>query len=182
MALIKPADMARLNEYFSVGIKRYKFHARDYFRKAVWHLFEEILLETPQFTGRGVANWNLSVGAPDYTFEPWAGDDQHLTAAGNFSHAGVRQKGDFLWIDYAVGKNEHKLDLIELDSVVYITNAAIGDDDHGRSSEMYIDSLQDPAYWAQKLRAANKPYETVAEIVIRMNNNALNAGKVPALT
>lgn len=189
--MIKQKSVADSARFLSFHVERYKHHSTMYFRKVVWEVFLEILYQTPQFSGRAVANWNLSVGAPDFTFEPWAGDDQSMTsvlepagskfAGANISHAGVREKGDLTWIDYAIGKNESRLQQIELHSKVFITNAAQGDTDNGRSSTLYLESLQDAEYWMVKLRAANKPYETAAETIINFNMGRIASGRHAAI-
>lgn len=148
------------------------------FRKAVWEVFCNILVQTPQFTGRAVANWNIGVGAPDLTFDP-AGDDQRVTKSGYLAKGkSLRQRGDHYWIDYAKEKNRPRLFLIKGSTKVFISNAARGDTDNGKSSEMYLESLQDPAYWMQKLRDVNKPYETAAETLILFNMRRLDLGEL----
>jgi hypothetical protein len=41
-----------------------------------------------------------------------------------------------------------------------------GDQDEGDRSPYYLAELQDPQYWAQKLRSVNQPYETVAQTLL----------------
>lgn len=148
------------------------------FRRAVWEVFQNILENTPQFTGQAAASWNIGIDAPDYTIDAGVGDDQHLTKSANLSHAGARQRGDRYWIEYARIKNKQRLFLIKAGTKVFITNAALGDTDHGKSSERYMESLQDATYWMDKLRAVNKPYETAAETVALYRHTALTIGEL----
>jgi hypothetical protein len=157
-------------------LQRYKRHSVAYFRAMVWEVFQEILVQTPQFSGNAVANWNLSAGQPDYT--SYVQLSQGLTPSGHVSHAQLRQKGDLPAIDIAMQRNLPKCKAVQLGQDVFFTNAAMGDDDGGRSSQLYLESLQDPAYWEVKLRAVNKPYETAAETVMHFNLRKMDEGKV----
>lgn len=142
------------------------------YRKAVWEVFCDILENTPQYTGQGVANWNIGVDAPDMSLDVGAGDDQSFTASGKLSRgaaANLREKGDRYWIDFAKVKNKQRLFLIKRNSRVFITNAAVGDTDGGESSAYYIESLQEDSYWVKKLRRANKPYITAVESLMNYN-------------
>jgi len=138
------------------------------YRDLVWAIFSEIVWTTPQYTGQAAANWNLGVGAPDNTFDPSLGDEQRLTKSGNLSKAGIRRMGDPQWVMVALQRAYPKLQTITRDNhKVFITNKVEGDDDHGKSSTYYMESLQDAGYWAAKLRAANKPYETAEEVYLK---------------
>lgn len=163
--------------YVNHGIEAMIRHVRTapikVYRQRVWDTFVRILEATPQWSGAAVANWNLSVGAPDFTFDPNVGDKvQDLTA-------GARERGARKWIDYAIARNEPKLQQITTrNHKVFFTNAVTGDTDGGRSSELYLQSLQDPSYWMQKLRSVNKPYETAHESIIAIAGETGAAGTV----
>lgn len=133
------------------------------FRDLVWEVFCQTLEQTPQWSGKAVANWNLSVGSPDFSWDDDVGDKVDLWATN------TRQRGDNEWIEYAKFRNHDQLAKIKRREKVFITNAVHGDDDSGKAnSEMYLDALQDPGYWVEKLRAVNKPYEVATETVIRV--------------
>jgi len=148
------------------------------YRDIVWKIFLRILHETPQYTGKAVANWNIGVGVPDYNFDPSFGDAPELvddpTPGTPWDHPMGRSflvpahdKGDRKWIEKAKARNRPKLPLIKRDTRVYFNNAVRGDNDKGATtSTLYMEELQDPAYWAIKLRAVNRPYETAQESMI----------------
>lgn len=137
------------------------------YRDVVWRIFSRILNKTPQFTGKAVANWNIGVGAPDYDFDPGLGDDiQMFWFEDARPEAHVR--GDPKWIERAKARNRPKMARITRGMRVYINNGVMGDDDGGKSSELYLEALQNPGYWSVKLRMANQPYETAQESVIIM--------------
>jgi hypothetical protein len=134
------------------------------FRQLVWQIFYEILQQTPQWSGKAVANWNIGIGAPDYSWDDDVGEKVDLWATN------ALQKGDNEWIAYALFRNHDKVwkDLKRREKV-FITNSVWGDDDDGRAdTNHYLVALQDPAYWQEKLRAVNRPYEVVDETVIRV--------------
>lgn len=165
MGYVKNID--RLNDGVELMIRRVGSMYVGYFREVVWAVFVEILKQTPQYTGRAVANWRIGVGQPDDDYEPDLGDKVKFNwwdKGEDFAH----EKGDTKWILYAMHSNEFKLPLIQRSSKVYITNSVRGDDDKGRSSELYLESLQDAGYWQVKLRDANKPYETADLTIHRM--------------
>ena len=152
MGLVK--NLPEVEQQLGLALQRYKYHSLERFKACVWEVFTRILEETPQYSGLAVSNWNLSIGAPDYSFDDAAVEQQMLTPSGHISRAGVartpesggRMKGHPFWIEHALSRNRPKLEQIQLDSRVFITNAARGDTDHGRSDELYLESLQDPGY------------------------------------
>lgn len=135
------------------------------YRDTVWRVFTRILNQTPQFTGRAVANWNIGVGAPDYDFDPGLGDDIEMSGA---QYPIAHWRGDRKWIERAKARNRPKMARITRGMRVYINNGVMGDDDGGKSSELYMEALQESGYWLDKLRMVNKPYETAQESVIFM--------------
>ena len=178
-----------------VMLQRHTDTAIAVYREMVWNLFVDLLENTPQWTGKAVANWRIGIGAPDETYEANVGDQDELmqTKAGGGSarntkgrftgqtgmtiFRGTHQKGDNPWIDYAKTVNKPRLFLIKrLTDAVFITNRVQGDTDNGRSSENYLESLQNPAYWAQKLRDVNKPYETVSETLVKQDLENFKVG------
>lgn len=148
------------------------------FRELVWLVFCEILEQTPQWSGKAVANWNIGVGSPDYSWDDSLGEPNVGTTAVN---ASPLEKGNQEWIEVAKFRNLGKIEQIKRRERVYITNSVFGDDDHGRSSNLYLASLQDPAYWQHKLREVNKPYEVATETIIRVVSEYKRGGGI-ALT
>lgn len=161
--LFKPASVFRVNEGISLHMKKVEEAPIAKFREFVWVVFCEILEQTPQWSGKAVANWNIGVGAPDYSWNDDLGDSVDLWGTN------VHQKGDDPWIMAAMVRNWPKVQEIKRREKVFITNSVWGDDDAGRaSSNYYLEALQDPSYWQQKLRAVNRPYEIATETMIRV--------------
>lgn len=148
------------------------------YRAVVWEIFCRILEQTPQFTGRAVAHWDIQVdGDTNYFDDPGIGDevdmvDPDRNSVGMFKRYEVaKTKGATEHIEIAKARNRPKLDRIRRGSVVRFTNNVRGDDDEyygtrlGRQSEFYMQALQEPTYWKAKLRAVNQPYETAQESI-----------------
>jgi len=158
----------------NMGIDLFITRTRDmylrHYREVCWSVFIEILKQTPQYSGRAVANWNLGIGAPDYSYNDDIGDEIAQIGAdeGGRRTSFAHKRRDRKWIDYAIARNEPKVAEIQRGTRVYITNGVRGDDDNSGRSELYLEELQDPAYWGVKLREANKPYETAQETVAKM--------------
>jgi hypothetical protein len=165
MTLVK--NMPQVNAGIDLFIKRVGDMHVKYYREVVWAVFIEVLYQTPQFTGRAVANWNIGLGAPDFSSDSGLGDEVAMVSDST-GLTDAHQREDQKWIDYAIANNEPKIAQIQRGSKVYITNNVRGDDDNGKSSELYLESLQDSAYWSVKLREANKPYETAQETIMSM--------------
>lgn len=167
--------------------------AIDQFRGGLKALFNELLETTPQSSGKAVANWKISVGGPDLSWDPDVGDQPEVSSTkGGGLHVrwGHRQKGDRKWIDYARAEQASKLtrgsprgdrnankssNRVQLGDRVFFSNSVQGDDNFGKaSSTYYLDDLQHG--WAQKLRDVNKPYQTVAETLLRFNWTTFQMG------
>lgn len=168
MGLVK--DLPRANMGVDLIIKRVGAMYLNHYREVVWAVFIEILKQTPQYSGRAVANWNIGVGAPDFSYNDDIGDEiEHIGAFEGPGRSSIaHERGDSKWINYAISRNEPKLAEIQRGTRVYINNGIRGDDDNSGRSEMYLEELQNPTYWGVKLRAANKPYETAQETVVKM--------------
>ena len=155
------------------------------FRKAVWAVFEELVLTTPQYSGRAAANWNIGIDQPDFSVDYNLGEQEDVVPAKKGGHKiefiSPRHVGDMKWAEETFQRNKHKLRQITRSSRVYITNATQGEVDrkNGRSSSYYLADLQDPTYWAKRLREANQPYETVSQVLLmeswrlRLNENLM---------
>ncbi len=138
------------------------------FRDLVWAVFCRILVQTPQYTGKAVANWNIGVGAPDESFQDNLGDPREAEQdyRGDWHPVPTQERGDSEWIEVAMARNKPKLALIKRNTRVYFSNNVVGDNDDGKSDVLYLSSLQDAGYWQEKLREVNKPYEIAAESVL----------------
>lgn len=149
------------------------------YREFVWALFRRIVNSTPQWSGKAVANWNLSVGAPDYSFNSSYGDPTEIVN-GNFE--APHEKGDRKWINHCLARNRPVYQSIRYRDKVYITNNTTGDPDgvfDGDGAYDYLEALQNSDNWLQRLRAVNKPYETVQESVIVVETKFFKGGGVP---
>lgn len=147
------------------------------FRAGIWALFNELLMQTPQGTGRAVANWKIGLDAPDTSVDLDAGDPQEVVdtkGGGSYVRWGHRKKGDLKWIRHAQDENRHLIKAgsrgsvarIQAHTRVFFSNNVVGDTDGGKRGPNYLAELQDPGYWAEKLRKDNRPYETVAETLM----------------
>ncbi len=178
--------MVRNLMVYNTGVDLYMQKIRDMtadqYRAFIWAVFLRILNETPQFSGKAVANWNISLNTPNFDYDDSLGDNTEIFGGSSFGQRGltdVRQRGDKKWIDVAKRRNQPILwgpgggpnkgfsrGGATYKDKVFISNGVRGDDDEGKSVEAYMESLQDPAYAARKLRAANQPYENAQESVI----------------
>ena len=148
------------------------------YRKVVWEIFTRIVAQTPQFSGRAVANWNLGINSPDLSFDADMGDDQseHASQYAMKSHA--RERGDPKWMQEATERARYVLRRVKRGDKVWITNAVRGDTADGQSAA-YLKELQDPAKWQARLRWANRPYETAMESAMFVAENYLANGMLP---
>lgn len=166
--VVMTQDMAAIDEI----IRRTREALVDEYRFVVWEIFCRILEQTPQFTGRAVAHWDIQVdGDTSYFRDDSIGKvvnmvDPQRRKNGQFVKRQVAQhKGNPEFIEIAKRRNEPKLKLIHRGSVVRFTNNVQGDTDNGTKSTFYLRELQEPTYWKAKLRAVNQPYETVQESI-----------------
>lgn len=165
------AEVAEFQGGIDLWLKRADETLIAHFRDIVWKIYLRILLKTPQYTGNAVANWNIGVGAPDYSFGDFGDEAETEVVQGKDGTWSPRalprhQQGSDKWREFAKRRNKPKLALIKRDTRVFFNNSAHGDTDDGRSTELYLESLQDPAYWAQKLRVVNQPYEIAIESIM----------------
>lgn len=162
---------------------QYRGMAVQTFRDYVWEVFKRILRETPQYTGKAVANWNLSIGAPNFDFNDDFGDEpEFMSKFAQFSSP-VHEKGDERWMRKARDRARPIKDRIRSGDKVFICNGTVGDDDLGAGEVgggapgfNYMAALQDSSYWARNLREVNKPYETVQESMIIVATKFSNKG------
>lgn len=160
--------MGEINMGVDLWLKRVESVYVDEYRSIVWSVFLRILRQTPQFTGKAVANWNIGVGQPDYSFDSSYGDDP-LRIEGDTSSVAPNRRGDSKWIGVAMRRNKPKLPTIQRQTRVYFSNGTMGDDSDKQGTNLYLEALQNPAYWSIKLRSVNKPYETAQESIIAMS-------------
>lgn len=137
-------------------IKRLQEQATSEYRWFIRSVFERILEQTPQFSGMGVANWNIGINSPNSKFDDSLGDDISRRDVDK-----ARQKGDRYWIDVALKRNEAALNSIKPSDTVYITNSTLGKWAKKGRKRYYIEDMQQN--WQQMLRAVNRPYEVAAE-------------------
>lgn len=157
-----------------VWVRQVEMSTVKQFRDEAKSIFMTLLETTPQASGRAVANWKIGINEPSNSFESDVGD-QEIREAGPYAPAAFshsvhpRQKGDPKWIEYAWLTESYKLEAgmrgskarLQLGDTVYFTNNVVGD-----YNEKYLDQLQDPAVWSTRLRDANQPYITAAEVLI----------------
>lgn len=174
-------DIAAIDEL----IRRTREALVEEYRAVVWEIFCRLLDQTPQFTGRAVAHWDIQVdGSTAYFQDDSIGKavnmvDPQRKKNGQFVKRQVaQQKGNTEFIEVAKQRNKPKLALIRRGSVVRFTNNVRGDTDGGTRSEFYMQELQEKDYWLDKLRSVNRPYETAAEsIALVQLSNLGQAGR-----
>lgn len=167
------ADLVGFNSGVDVWLKQVKGLATQQYRDMVWEIFLRVVRETPQYTGKAVANWNISVGQPDFSFDDSLGDhdgwdDTPGPDDGGTDPEDLRQRGDRKWMQVAWNRNRPKKDAIRYNDRVFISNGATGDSQPNGSDTgfAYIEAIQAPGYWRDRLRQENRPYESVQESMI----------------
>ena len=178
-----------------------RFLTADAFRNYVWQVFLRILQNTPQSSGRAVANWNISANSPDFTVYSQGGkieyvsgdnfDKMHSTqgARGFGRLESHRSQGFPEFIEVAKRRNKVKLygvgggprlgfkrGGITYNDRVFISNGVEGTSDDGANIESYLSDLQNPGYAARRLRAVNLPYENAQESVIVVSTKTGRVG------
>lgn len=183
-AQVIKVDLKAFDKAVAMHINSVREALVDEYREVAMEVFWRILHETPQFTGKAVAHWQVGIDAPDLSFrDDSLGDVVDIVGGrhkkdGSFYKADrARSKGDEKWINVAWVRNEHKFMQIKRGTKVYFSNAVHGDTDMGRSSANYLTSLQDSGYWMEKLRSDNKPYETAAETIMLTQLASADLGK-----
>ena len=168
MGFIK--NLPKVMQGVDLSFKKVKYATDESYRNFIWEVFKRILRETPQWSGKAVANWNLSIDAPNYNFDDKLGDE--IGSAGyNFEQglaersAATHQRGDERWMRVARDRARPVMRSITTRSKVFISNGVRGDGDEV-GAELYMQALQNEGYWAYKLREVNKPYEVAQESVV----------------
>lgn len=166
--VVATRDMAAIDEL----IRRTRDALVAEYREVVWEIFCRILEQTPQFTGRAVAHWDIQVdGDTSYFQNDSIGKDvnplsgRHKKSGAFYKQDTALRRGDSTYIEVAKARNKPKLKNIHRGSVVRFTNNVSGDTDNGTRSEFYLQELQDRDYWLDKLRGVNRPYETAQESI-----------------
>jgi hypothetical protein len=98
-----------------------------------------VLLEnSPQYSGDFAANWNISIGEKDVSFQPLLfGDDKAFPSKDPFI------AGDAPAISYALAHNAGRLDGFQLGQTIWITNAAAHDQDYAWMIENNLIKFRD---------------------------------------
>ena len=147
------------------------------FRKVVLQVLTRILYQTPQYSGRAVANWNVGINAPDLSVDQNMGDDLNQSKSGHTTP--TRQKGDKKWIAESLERAKYVIRRIKRGDIVYITNSIRGDP-HNRfgdaATSAYLAELQDHSTWFKRLRLVNQPYETAFESAMFVAEGLLARG------
>lgn len=153
----------------SAFMKRIEFMPTLVYRQFVWDVFKRILRETPQYSGRAVANWNLSIGSPNFHFDPALGDEDIDLVGPNAwaKRRPIHEKGDeYPWQRVARDRARPIKEQIQQRSKVFISNGTMGDEKFGQGYVAYLQQFQNAGSgWQNRLRAVNRPYEAVADSV-----------------
>lgn len=161
---LRVANKAQTVRDLGLAIERLQDTRIALYREVVWRIFTHIVRNTPAYSGAAQAHWVIGIGAPATFYNPSLGrpdSTRALTRSGAMTP--LQKGGDGYWARVARDRERPKLAFIRRDSKIFVTNGVLGDQDNGRSSKNYLDSLQDPGYWSTKLRAVNQPYIVAAE-------------------
>lgn len=159
------ANKERTLGQLDVAITRLHETRVGLYREVIGKVFRRILLHTPQFSGAAVAHWTIGVNAPAPFYDPSLGRRDLALARTYAGETKPLAMGNPYWIEVAWNREKPKIDRLRREDKVFISNGVLGDADGGKSMELYMESLQDPAYWRQKLRDVNQPYEVVYDSV-----------------
>lgn len=164
-ARLQVANKKNTIDQLNFALQRLEDVQEEVFRDIVWQVFCRIISQTPQFSGAAVAHWTIGVGNPNTFYNPALGRQDGKRLRTLSGQQRPLERGNRYWMDVAKRREKPKLASIKKRSKVYITNGVLGDSDGGASGALYLESLQDPAYWSKKLRDVNRPYEVVMDSV-----------------
>lgn len=147
---------------------RVEAEVTNVFRGYCVAVYHRILLETPQWSGNAVSNWNFSVGVPDYTVDNTLLDETEGGSSlyqGLLRHVEGASKGDMSAIQVSTDRNLNRDVEVTLLAPVFISNAC-----EDLSGDTYIMKLEEnPNLF---LRPENQPGHmveyTVAEARMMM--------------
>lgn len=154
---------------FNNGIDMWLRHVRgmstQMYQEMVWDLFLTVVRETPQWSGKAVANWNISVGDLGLEYDDSLGDSDIVERSSlyendSFTRGAPHEKGDTKWMRVAWNRNRPIMKSIKLNDKVFIYNWTTGDEGYS-----YMEGFQKSEDWPTKLRQVNRPYETVLQSV-----------------
>lgn len=170
------SDIFKFNSGIDAWFKQINTMADETYRQLIWDIFLRLVRETPQYSGMAVANWNLSIGSPNMDFNPEYGDKE-LSGANAFP-ASPRQKGDRRWEMVAWSRNRPIKNAIKHTDKVFICNGVQGDMEwgDGHTTFAYLQAIQTPGKWQDRLREENKPYETVQESIFIVTSKYMRKG------
>jgi len=163
------ASSAKAFKDFNNGIelwmKRVRSASEEHFREMVWDLFKTVVRETPQWSGKAVANWNIGIGSVGDEYNDDYGDEGEtvMTSASHndwYTTVAPHEKGDRKWATVALNRNRPIMKSIKLNDKIFIYNHTIGDENFS-----YLEGFQSSPDWPTKLRVVNRPYETVQQSV-----------------
>lgn len=171
-------NLYKFNQGVDLWLKQVKTMSHEQYQDLVWTLFLRLVRETPQSSGKAVANWNISIGTPNMDFDDSLGDPP-IETSGTYTHGTKRGlptvhleaahvKGDRKWETVAWNRNRPIKNRIKYTDKVFICNGVMGDEKagDGHTTFAYMQAMQNPEYWAQNLRLVNQPYEMVQESVL----------------
>lgn len=142
------------------------------FKEVVNDVFDRILMNTPQYSGAAVANWNVSIGTPNLSYDTNLGDKIPSGEGGRFA------KGDTTWMSVPDSFATQVFGKITYADSVYISNGVRGDDAIWSDSKpptnysfpYLAEEYNKGSSYYQALRSVNLPIETLEETAIAVNN------------
>ncbi len=164
-------DLYRFNQGIDLWLKQVKTMSTQQFQGLVWDVFLRIVRETPQWSGKAVANWNISVGSPDL--------DVHVDVPEIDLGTDIPfQKGDRKWETVAWNRNRPIKNSLKYTDKVFISNGVMGDGEwgDGHTAFAYMQAIQYPGKWRDRLRVVNQPYESVQESLMIVASQYMRKG------
>lgn len=142
------------------------------YRRLIWATLRELVLTTPQWSGHAAANWNIGVGAPDNEVHEWDFKSEAVDPIfGDIKEVGDTEAWQAVKGRYGGGPESAFMKRIQRGTKVYFCNGVYGDKQWGDDEVvLYLAEVQSGTWsWGQRLREANKPYESAEEVIFRMD-------------
>jgi hypothetical protein len=165
-----------------LAINRVREALVEEYRSVVTEIFMRLLEQTPQFTGRAVAHWEIGINGFATFRDDSLGDEVNILTGRHkkdgtfYKQDAAHKKGDPEWMQVALDRNLPKIARIKRGDTVHFCNNVIGDDDKGQPAN-YMTLLQSEPYWQEHLRWVNKPYEDVQYTIMLVQASTAGFGQ-----
>lgn len=180
------SNLQQFNTGIDLWLKRVRNMTEELYQEMIWDLFKTVVRETPQWSGKAVANWNLSIGSPNMEWELYG--DANAQERGGLTYgldgklrhneaAAPHQKGDRKWATFALNRNRPILKSVKVNDRVFISNGVMGNQAFEDAQDFaYLEAFQTPGKWQDRLRQANLPFQSVQESVMIVTSRWTHRG------